>query len=170
MSKRSAARGTAAASSIRLTLRTSNAVATSNASPSRCFLFCDGSRAARSARTAAATVSIPPIPKAPPNQRGGLQPHQASRAQQIMRGREGAPLRNEKPLPRHAIGRGEIHLLGAIGRDRQLGREEIDATLLQILDSFRVRDLEKSTRSAEPKIFSPTALARSASNPVMAPV
>src|SRR3954463_1516146 len=69
MSKRSAARGTAAASSIRLTLRTSNAVATSNASPSRCFLFCEGSRAARSARTAAATVSTPPIPKAPPNQR-----------------------------------------------------------------------------------------------------
>src|SRR4051812_20534882 len=69
MSNRSAARGTAAASSMRLTLRTSNAVATSNASPSRCFLFCNGSRAARSARTAAATVSTPPIPKAPPNQR-----------------------------------------------------------------------------------------------------
>src|SRR5215203_4799086 len=69
MSNRSAARGRAAASSIRLTLRTSNAVATSSASPSRCFLFCDGSRAARSARTAAATVSTPPIPKAPPNQR-----------------------------------------------------------------------------------------------------
>src|SRR5215211_5378018 len=69
MSNRSAARGTAAASSMRLTLRTSNAVATSNASPSRCFLFCEGSRAARSARTAAATVSTPPIPKAPPNQR-----------------------------------------------------------------------------------------------------
>src|SRR3954471_2776538 len=69
MSNRSAARGTAAASSIRLTLRTSNAVATSNASPSRCFLFCEGSRAARSARTAAATVSTPPIPKAPSNQR-----------------------------------------------------------------------------------------------------
>src|SRR5215207_586134 len=69
MSNRSAARGTAAASSMRLTLRTSNAVATSSASPSRCFLFCDGSRAARSARTAAATVSTPPIPKAPPNQR-----------------------------------------------------------------------------------------------------
>src|SRR3954468_1905734 len=69
MSNRSAARGTAAASSIRLMLRTSNAVATSNASPSRCFLFCERSRAARSARTAAATVSTPPIPKAPPNQR-----------------------------------------------------------------------------------------------------
>src|SRR3954471_5556411 len=69
MSNRSAARGTAAASSIRLTLRTSNAVATSNASPSRCFLFCEGSRAARSARTAAATVSTLPIPKAPPHQR-----------------------------------------------------------------------------------------------------
>src|SRR3954469_15786020 len=69
MSNRSAVRGTAAASSIRLTLRTSNAVATSNASPSRCFLFCEGSRAARSARTAAATVSTPPIPKAPSNQR-----------------------------------------------------------------------------------------------------
>src|SRR4051812_14314858 len=86
MSNRSAARGRAAASSIRLTLRTSNAVATSNASPSRCFLFCDGSRAARSARTAAATVSIPPIPKAPPNQRRSLRPHQPFRPQEFLMG------------------------------------------------------------------------------------
>src|SRR3954451_1386811 len=85
MSKRAAARGTAAASSIRLTLRTSNAVATSNASPSRCFLFCEGSRAARSARTAAATVSIPPIPKAPPKRRS-LRPHQPFRPQEFLMG------------------------------------------------------------------------------------
>src|SRR3954471_22867014 len=39
MSNRSAARGTAAASSIRLTLRTSNAVATSNASPRAASCF-----------------------------------------------------------------------------------------------------------------------------------
>src|SRR4051794_19392534 len=88
MSNRSAARGTAAASSIRLTLRTSNAVATSNASPSRCFLFCEGSRAARSARTAAATVSTPPIPKAPPNQRRRPPNHQASRVQELLMGGE----------------------------------------------------------------------------------
>src|SRR5215213_5641712 len=65
MSSRSAARGSAAASSIRLTSRTSKAVATSRASPSRCFLFCRGSRAARSAPIAAATVAIPPIRKPP---------------------------------------------------------------------------------------------------------
>src|SRR4051812_30328282 len=65
MSSRSAARGKAAANSIRLTSRTSKAVATSRASPSRCFLFCRGSRAARSAPIAAATVAIPPIRKPP---------------------------------------------------------------------------------------------------------
>src|SRR3954449_2614241 len=65
MSSRAAARGSAAASSIRLTSRTSKAVATSRASPSRCFLFCRGSRAARSAPIAVATVAIPPIRKPP---------------------------------------------------------------------------------------------------------
>src|SRR4051795_254395 len=65
MSSRAAARGKAAANSIRLTSRTSKAVATSRASPSRCFLFCRGSRAARSAPIAAATVAIPPIRKPP---------------------------------------------------------------------------------------------------------
>src|SRR5215203_4879655 len=89
MSNRSAARGTAAASSIRLTLRTSNAVATSNASPSLCFLFCDGSRAARSARTAAATVSTPPIPQLRQIKGGGLQSHQDSRVQEFLMGGEG---------------------------------------------------------------------------------
>src|SRR3954466_6195839 len=59
------ARQCAAANSIRLTSRTSKAVATSRASPSRCFLFCRGSRAARSAPIAAATVAIPPIRKPP---------------------------------------------------------------------------------------------------------
>src|SRR5215211_4444253 len=88
MSNRSAARGRAAASSIRLTLRTSNAVATSSASPSRCFLFCDGSRAARSARTAAATVSTPPIPQLRQIKGGDLQSHQDSRVQEFLMGGE----------------------------------------------------------------------------------
>src|SRR3954449_2297262 len=92
MSNRSAARGTAAASSMRLTLRTSNAVATSNASPSRCFLFCNGSRAARSARTAAATVSTPPIPKAPPNQRWSPPITSSFQGARILMGGEGAKL------------------------------------------------------------------------------
>src|SRR4051795_6656397 len=96
MSKRSAARGTAAASSIRLTLRTSNAVATSNASPSRCFLFCEGSRAARSARTAAATVSTPPIPKAPPHQRRRPPITSLFQAQEFLMGGEGKTLSNEE--------------------------------------------------------------------------
>src|SRR3954470_20567460 len=68
MSSRSAARGRAAASSIRLTSRTSKAVATRRAKPSRCFLFCRGKRAAKSAPIAAAIVSIPhPHPPAAPN-------------------------------------------------------------------------------------------------------
>src|SRR4051794_3236894 len=92
MSNRSAARGTAAASSIRLTLRTSNAVATSTASPSRCFLFCEGSRAARSDRTAAATVSTPPIPKAPPNQRRRPPITSLFQAQEFLMGGEGTDL------------------------------------------------------------------------------
>src|SRR3954451_11517404 len=108
MSNRSAARGTAAASSMRLTLRTSNAVATSNASPSRCFLFCDGSRAARSARTAAATVSTPPIPaatvstppipKAPPKRRS-LRPHQPFRPQEFLMGGKVVAVAAVAPVP-----------------------------------------------------------------------
>src|SRR5882762_3959193 len=53
-------RGSAAASSFRLTLRTCSAVDTSKAKPSRCFLFCKGSRARSSPQIAAATVTIPP--------------------------------------------------------------------------------------------------------------
>src|SRR5215204_3164935 len=79
MSSRSAARGRAAASSMRLTSRTSKAVAISKASPSRCFLFCPGSRAARSAPTAAATVSIPPIPSLSRITAHPLQSHQGAR-------------------------------------------------------------------------------------------
>src|SRR3954466_1715242 len=101
MSNRSAARGTAAASSIRLTLRTSNAVATSNASPSRCFLFCEGSRAARSARTAAATVSTPPIPKAPPNQRRRPPITSLFQAQEFLMGGEGDVLAQPAPQRLH---------------------------------------------------------------------
>ena len=79
MSNRSAARGRAAASSIRLTSRTSKAVATRRAKPSRCFLFCRGKRAAKSAPIAAATVSIPPIPGLSRLTAHPLQSHQAAR-------------------------------------------------------------------------------------------
>src|SRR5215208_5638174 len=112
MSNRSAARGRAAANSIRLTLRTSNVVATSNASPSRCFLFCDGSRAARSARTAAATVSTPPIPKAPPNQRRRPPTTSTFQAARVSDGwQDGEPL------------------LGQIANERVLRREIEDVVL-----------------------------------------
>src|SRR3954471_1979858 len=86
MSNRSAARGRAAASSIRLTSRTSKAVAISKASPSRCFLFCPGSRAARPAPTAAATVSIPPIPSLSRITAHPLQSHQGARTPQNLMG------------------------------------------------------------------------------------
>src|SRR4051794_8321492 len=86
MSNRSAARGRAAASSIRLTSRTSKAVAISKASPSRCFLFCPGSRAARSAPTAAATVSIPPIPGLSRITAHPLQSHQGARTPRNLMG------------------------------------------------------------------------------------
>src|SRR3954465_5453842 len=86
MSSRSAARGRAAASSIRLTSPTSKGGAISKASPSRCFLFCPGSRAARSAPTAAATVSIPPIPGLSRITAHPLQSHQGARTPQNLMG------------------------------------------------------------------------------------
>src|SRR3954452_9672464 len=60
MSRRSAARGSEAARSIRLALRTSSIVAVSSARPSRWLLCCRGSRRPMSSPIAAATVTIPP--------------------------------------------------------------------------------------------------------------
>src|SRR4051794_15924615 len=86
MSSRSAARGRAAASSIRLTPRTAKAAATRRAKPSRCFLFWRGNRAARPAPTAAATVSIPPIPGLSRLTAHPLQSHQGTRTPGNLRG------------------------------------------------------------------------------------
>src|SRR3954471_21222563 len=60
MSSRPAARGSEAARSIRLALRTSSMVAVSSASPSRCFLFWPGRRARIASPIVLATVAIPP--------------------------------------------------------------------------------------------------------------
>src|SRR4051795_11682338 len=60
MSSRPAARGSEAARSIRLALRTSSMVAVSSASPSRCFLFWPGRRARIASLIVLATVAIPP--------------------------------------------------------------------------------------------------------------
>src|SRR3954463_11560104 len=60
MSSRSAGRGSEAARSIRLALRTSSMVAVSSASPSRCFLFWPGRRARIASPIVLATVAIPP--------------------------------------------------------------------------------------------------------------
>src|SRR3954451_1301932 len=60
MSGRSAARGSEAARSIRLALRTSSIVAVSSAKPSRRALCCRGRRPLMSSPIAAATVAIPP--------------------------------------------------------------------------------------------------------------
>src|SRR3954453_8016417 len=60
MSSRPAARGSEAARSIRLALRTSSIVAVSSASPSRCFLFWPGRRARIASPIVLATVAIPP--------------------------------------------------------------------------------------------------------------
>src|SRR3954471_25022435 len=67
MSSRSAARGSEAAKSIRLALRTSSIVAVSSAKPSRCLLFWPGRRARMSDAIALATVAIPPA--TPPTSR-----------------------------------------------------------------------------------------------------
>src|SRR4051795_3110742 len=93
MSSRSAARGRAAASSIRLTSRTSKAVATRRAKPSRCFLFCRDSRAANAPPTAAAIVSIPhPPPPAAPNPQLAPQLHgRASALGNVMGGEDVRP-------------------------------------------------------------------------------
>src|SRR4051812_35351528 len=87
MSSRAAARGKAAANSIRLTSRTSKAVATSRASPSRCFLFCRGSRAARSAPIAVATVAIPPTRKPPQARRSSPITERSSAPGNLMGGK-----------------------------------------------------------------------------------
>src|SRR3954447_24557830 len=60
MSSRSAGRGSEAARSIRVALRTSSMVAVSSASPSRCFLFWPGRRARIASPIVLATVAIPP--------------------------------------------------------------------------------------------------------------
>src|SRR6059058_3038400 len=60
MSSRPAARGSEAARSIRLALRTSSMVAVSSASPSRCFLFWPGRRARIASLIVLATVAITP--------------------------------------------------------------------------------------------------------------
>src|SRR3954453_11187276 len=60
MSGRSAARGSEAARSIRLALRTSSIVAVSSAKPSRCALCCRGRHPLMFSPIAAATVAIPP--------------------------------------------------------------------------------------------------------------
>src|SRR3954463_13653562 len=91
MSSRAAARGKAAANSIRLTSRTSKAVATSRASPSRCFLFCRGSRAARSAPIAVATVAIPPTHKPPQARRSSPITERSSAPGNLMGGKEIEP-------------------------------------------------------------------------------
>src|SRR4051794_36883656 len=88
MSSRAAARGKAAANSIRLTSRTSKAVATSRASPSRCFLFCRGSRAARSAPIAVATVAIPPTRKPPQARRASPITERSSAPGNLMGGKD----------------------------------------------------------------------------------
>src|SRR3954463_16200646 len=99
MSKRSAARGTAAASSIRLTLRTSNAVATRKARPPR--------HQHPQPRALLLVLRRKPCGKVGPNRRryrfdpthpqgsakfkgGGLQSHQASSVQEFLMGGEGA--------------------------------------------------------------------------------
>src|SRR3954447_4980065 len=66
MSSRPAARGSEAARSIRLALRTSSMVAVSSASPSRCFLFWPGRRARIASLIVLATVAIPPTTQPPP--------------------------------------------------------------------------------------------------------
>src|SRR5215210_516339 len=99
MSSRAAARGKAAANSIRLTSRTSKAVATSRASPSRCFLFCRGSRAARSAPIAVATVAIPPTRKPPQARRSSPITERSSAPGNLIGGKAYAASLKAKGLP-----------------------------------------------------------------------
>src|SRR3954452_6372213 len=120
MSSRSAARGRAAASSIRVTSRTSKAVATRRAKPSRCFLFCRGKRAAKSAPIAAATVSIPPIPGLSRLTAHPLQSHQGARTPGNLMGGKGGRL---GPLGRrHGDGEGRPRHQGD-ARHPERGRE-----------------------------------------------
>src|SRR3954470_10881617 len=93
MSSRPAARGSEAARSIRLALRTSSMVAVSSASPSRCFLFWTGRRARIASPIVLATVAIPPTTQPHPLP---IRPHAPRRrlgcaAQETMGGEHRAP-------------------------------------------------------------------------------
>src|SRR3954454_24091244 len=98
MSSRPAARGSEAARSIRLALRTSSMVAVSSASPSRCFLFWPGRRARIASLIVLATVAIPPTTQPHPLP---IRPHAPRRrlgcaAQETMGG-EGGRLERLRP-------------------------------------------------------------------------
>src|SRR5947209_17062770 len=97
MSSRPAARGSEAARSIRLALRTSSMVAVSSASPSRCFLFWPGRRARIASPIVLATVAIPPTTQPHPLP---IRPHAPRRrlgcaAQETMGGEDHRELLSE---------------------------------------------------------------------------
>src|SRR5213080_3635279 len=107
MSSRPAARGSEAARSIRLALRTSSMVAVSSASPSRCFLFWPGRRARIASLIVLATVAIPPTTQPHPLP---IRPHAPRRrlgcaAQETMGGEAGRQLAlDDRPGALFALG------------------------------------------------------------------
>src|SRR4051794_21265274 len=95
MSSRSAGRGSEAARSIRLALRTSSIVAVSSASPSRRFLFWPGRRARIASPIVPATVAIPPTtqPHPLPIRRHASRRRLGCAAQETMGGERALPPR-----------------------------------------------------------------------------
>src|SRR5436305_12824961 len=116
MSSRPAARGSEAARSIRLALRTSSMVAVSSASPSRCFLFWPGRRARIASLIVLATVAIPPTTQPHPLP---IRPHAPRRrlgcaAQETMGGELAALAKIDKEC--------RWYILGAYDQERHHGQ------------------------------------------------
>src|SRR3954469_11117257 len=117
MSRRSAARGSEAARSVRLAPRTSSIVAVSSARPSRWLSCCRGSRRPMSSPIAAATVTIPPTTSIDlvPAGRAGPYRWPTVAAQEVMGGKverqlllRDAPVRpqpgaQQRPDPLHRV-------------------------------------------------------------------
>src|SRR5215213_7211437 len=86
MSSRSAARGTAAASSIRLTLRTSNAVAPATPAPRAASCFAKEAVPQGRPEPPLPLFQPHPSPRLRRIKGGGLRPHQPSRPQEFLMG------------------------------------------------------------------------------------
>src|SRR3954468_22480056 len=140
MSRRSAARGSEAARSIRLALRTSSIVAVSSARPSRWLLCCRGSRRPMSSPIAAATVTIPPTTSVDLVPAGRADPYRwpTVAAQEVMGGKACHPsVQPRGPQRRWGEEPLQAGLEAADAAPEQGGQAAAEVAGLSIRDFFR---------------------------------